>query len=544
MNKPDHSSGSALTERIFDLLEQAELADDAIEMRQLLNLVDDENVLSPGQQISLYYYRAYLAKLNNNLEVAIDKARLGLELAQKYQFKYSSGRMNFALGNLYNLIGHSSEAIACLKEARTLLENSEELYIEAEIHEKLTTAYINQGDYSSAQKEASAGLEIRQQTSDIHGKALSLQLLGRIYNSTGRCHEARDLLTEAVEIFRRHGDATHEAITLVTLGIANRNLGRMDDARKAYLRAIGLAKERELVRTLANATNNLGALNSLSGRLDEALEQFEAATRMHREQGNTLNAGLAYNNVGGIHTQRGEYARAEEISKEVLTSFRKLGHRSGVGIVLFDLGTIQFLQGRIEDGQKNCVQGIEIAIELGERRQAHRLLHELSWFLTVYGEMDSAARCFARAGEYFSEGAEVENSRHILAVQAWHQFNLENAEKSLALAEAALRQSEEKGATVDTLLAHLIRGRVLLSMGKLDEAGEELLSTRQGYLDLRMPFYEAISCRALADYYHKINQSEKRDAIMKEGLGIARRIGATKLTPWFERMLNNFVYKG
>jgi hypothetical protein len=112
------------------------------------------------------------------------------------------------------------------------------------------------------------------------------------------------------------------------------------------------------------------------------------------------------------------------------------------------------------------------------------------------------------------------------------------------LAETALRQSEEKGKIVDTHLAHLIRGRALLSMGKLDEAGEELLSTRQGYLDLRMPFYEALSCRALADYYHKMNQSEKRDAIMKEGLGIARRIGANKLTPWFERMLNNFVYKG
>ena len=544
MNKPDHSSGSALTERIFDLLEQAELADDASEMRLLLNLVDDENVLSQVQHINLYYYRAYLAKLNNNLEVAIDKAKLGLDLALKHQFKYAAGRINFALGNLYNLSGHSNEAIACLEEARTLLEDSGELYIEAEIHEKLTIAYINKGDYLSAQEEASAGLDIRRQTDNSHGKALSLQLLARIYNSTGRCHEARDLLTEAIEIFHRHGDATHEAITLVTLGIANRNLGRLDDARQVNLRAIELAKERELVRTLANATNNLGTINSLSGKLDEAQEQFETAARMHREQGNTLNAGLAHNNVAGIHKRHGEYARAEEISKEVLTNFRKLGHRSGIGIVLFDLGTIQFLRGKIEDGWTNCNQGIEVAMELGEHRRVHHFLHELAWFLTLYGELDSATRCFERAGEYLPEGAEVENSQRVLATRAWHQFNLGNTERSLALAETALRQSEEKWKTVDTRLAHLIRGRVLLSMGKHDEASEELLSTRREYIDLGMPFYETLACRALADYYHKLEQSDKRDEVLQEGLAIAQRIGAMKLVPWFEKMLENFVYEG
>jgi|GEM_PF-4948924 len=542
MNNPDHSSGSALTNRIFGLLEQAELAEDTVELRRLLALVDDESVLLPEQQISRRYYRAHLARLNDNLRTARDEIRIGLELARKSQLTMSAARMNLALGELYNLDGHSTKAIACLEEARTLLEDSGELYLESEVRRKLTSAYLNRGDYSLALKEAETGLKLDRQDNNSHGEAFSLRMVGRVYNCLGRCQEAREMLIKAVGIFRRYGDDSHEALALVTLGIANRNLGRLDEAEKAYLRAIELAKKRDHSRVLANATNNLGTLYSLRGNLDAAQKYYQTAFQIFKEQNSTINAGLAYNNIGGVYIRRGEYERAEEITQEVLTSFRKIGHRSGIGTMLFDLGMIQFLRGRIEDGQTNCNQGIEIAMELGEHRKVHHRLHEVAWFLTVSREQAAATRYFARAKEYLPKKAEVENLQRILAVRAWHQFGLGNIEKALKLTERALQQSVESGKTLNTLLARLIHGRLLLATGELAKVGEELLSVRQGYIDLRMPFYEALTCRALADYYHKQGQPDKRDAVLKAGLAIAWKIGAARLVPWFEELLDNFAY--
>ncbi|MCD4733877.1 tetratricopeptide repeat protein, partial [bacterium] len=343
-------------------------------------------------------------------------------------------------------------------------------------------------------------------------------------------------------IFRRFGDAANEAPLLITLGIANRNLGRLDEAEQAYLRAIEFAKERELREVMANATNNLGTLYSRRGNLDVAQKSYQSAFEMYQRQGSTINAGQAYSNIAGILTRRGEYARAEEICREVLTSFRKIEHRSGIGIMLFDLGIIQFLRGRVENGQTNCNQGIEIAMQLGEHRRVHHRLHEVAWFLTISREQNAATRYFARAKEYLPKKAEVENLQRILAVRAWHQFDLGNIEKAFKLTEQALRQSTESGKTLSTLFVLLIHGRLLVETGELEKAGEELLKTRQGYVELRMPFYEALTCRALADYYHKQGQPDKRDAVLKEGLALARKIGAMRLIPWFEEMLDNFAY--
>jgi len=538
----DHSSGSALTNRIFDLLDQAELAEDAPELRRLLNLIDNESTLTPAQQVNRYYYRSYLARLSDNIETACDEAKAGLELAEKCQLTTPAARMSLTLGVLYNLSGHSTESIVCLKKARTLLEDSGELYLESEVRRRLSSSYLDRGDYTLALKEAETSLKLDRKNNNSHGEAFSLRMVGRVYNRLGRCHEAREMLNEAVNIFRRYGDDSHEALTLVTLGVANRNLAKLDEAEQAYLRAIKLAKERDLPRVLANATNNLGTLYSLRGNLDAAQEHYQDAYKLFTEREYAINAMLAYNNIGGIHIRRGEYDKAEKICKEVLSTFREIENRSGVGTILFDLGMIQFLRGSVEDGQTKCNQGIEIAMELGEHRKVHQRLHEVAWFLTISREQAAATRYFARANAYLPEKSEVENLQRILAVRAWHQFGLGNIEKALKLTQKALRQSEESGKTLNTVFVQLIHGRLLLATGELEKAGKELLETRQGYVELQMPFYEALSCRALADYYHKLEQSDKRDATLKEGLELARRISAMKLIQWFEELLENFAY--
>ncbi|MCD4732893.1 tetratricopeptide repeat protein, partial [bacterium] len=150
-----------------------------------------------------FYYRSLLARLSDDIEIASDAAKAGLELARKYQLAIPAGRMNFALSYLYALGGYSGEAIACLEEARTLLKDSGKPYLESEVHSRLSTAYFISGNYSLALEEAETSLELRRQNNDSHGEAFSLGLVGRVYNRIGRCQEARTTLIEAASIFRR-----------------------------------------------------------------------------------------------------------------------------------------------------------------------------------------------------------------------------------------------------------------------------------------------------------------------------------------------------
>jgi tetratricopeptide (TPR) repeat protein len=188
--------------------------------------------------------------------------------------------VHFALGNVYNDTGKTSEAIVELKRALTLAPNSDEGY------RRLGDAYL------AAAKENDA-IQSYQQAIDANPYYwLNQNRLGTVYFQLGQNQKALDAFRRVVEL------APDSALGYNELGAANFNAGKWNDAIIAWGKALKIQPSWDIY-------SNLGTAYFYLGHRTDAVSMFQKAVDLNP------NDALAVGNLADSYRWSGDKDKAK-----------------------------------------------------------------------------------------------------------------------------------------------------------------------------------------------------------------------------------------
>jgi tetratricopeptide (TPR) repeat protein/predicted Ser/Thr protein kinase len=194
--------------------------------------------------------------------------------------------VHFALGNIYEATGKTSEAVVELKRGLSLAPNSDEGI------RRLATAYLKAGQKDEA-------LNTFQRAIDLNPYYWhNFNLLGIVYLQLGENQKALDAFRKVVEL------SPYVIAGYENIGAVYFQMGKVAESIGAFEKALKIAPSERLY-------TNLGTAYFYAGRLPEALKMFEKAVEMNPDD-QVAQANLAdgYRSSGQLETAKAAYDRA------------------------------------------------------------------------------------------------------------------------------------------------------------------------------------------------------------------------------------------
>lgn len=183
--------------------------------------------------------------------------------------KYTSTKL---LGELYNLQGNSSAAIAAFKEARsTLITNSPESPAMVQILNMLAILLYNTGDYANSEIYYREALRIAKKNQDVQSIATITGNWATSMLDRELWHESEMLIRDALVLAETIGRYELIAALSKSLAIALGNQGQLTEALQLARRAVkiftrlryrGLSNAQEVLKACEAAISNKEAENS------------------------------------------------------------------------------------------------------------------------------------------------------------------------------------------------------------------------------------------------------------------------------------------
>jgi len=224
-------------------------------------------------------------------------------------------------------------------------------------------------------------IEEQRQIGPSRALARALQLLGVLYNRTGRLDEAQTLESEGLQVARGIGDEDLAGGLLVNLSIIAEDRGDF-----------ALAKE----------------------RLGRAMVAYQDA-------GREVLPGQIYSALANLAMDRGELGDAEKNLTMALESFQFVGDRRNEAMMLNNTGYLLRLQGRLDEAETFHEQSYALRQELGDRVGMGRVRNMMAQLYLARGQFDKA---LAAAGE----AAAIANASKDRLFEATAQVHMGQAE--------------------------------------------------------------------------------------------------------------------
>lgn len=335
---------------------------------------------------------------------------------------------------------------------------------------------------------AQAGTDERARLIAEHHGLLDASLAQAIKTSFDETKASRPLVAANAaaaigDIAQAIDDAEVRALAAWTAGMVTlQQTGKTEQALVQLDRAAGTFTElRRPEQVAAVQVSRLHALAVL-GRYDEAIAAGRGALELLSTSGDDLAAGKVEQNLGNIHWRREQYAEAEQLLRAARARFERTGDALQLAQVDNNLAGVLALQYRFAEASEHY--------EL-----AHARADALGLEVTR-AEVAVNLGCLALArGDYGRALAELEGARRrYSALELPHK--LANAEKELAdaylelnllpeaadLYERAIPAFEGLGMRAEVGWTNANQGRVLLQLGRADEAHERLVRARDVFV--------------------------------------------------------------
>ena len=258
---------------------------------------------------------------------------------------------------------------------------------------------LGEQDSAAAMLEALIA-ERREQPPDL-SLAKALNVLGVVYNRTGRLDEAEATETEALEIARGLGDAELSGGILTNLSIVAEDRGDLAKAAELLDRAILAYRESGREVPPGQVYSALANLAIDQGQLDTADAQLERALAAFRLVGDRRRTAMMLNNQGLVRRHQGRLDEAEALHLQSYAMREDLGDTMGMGRIHNMLANLYLARGQFEAARVSAQQAADIARQTSDRLfEGTALSHRGSAELEL-GELDAAEGSFLESREVF-----------------------------------------------------------------------------------------------------------------------------------------------
>ena len=305
---------------------------------------------------------------------------------------------------------------------------------------------------------------------------------------------------EAAETAGRHGLDDQAAQGHLWAGKALTWASQGEAAGVELHAALAIAQRAGLRGTEAETWRYLSMLAGNAGDYPTALELVTRAREMFAEVGDAEGEGTALVGEATALYQQGRFTDARGALEQARPVFQRSGHRYREAVVLGNLGTIAAGQGELAAALGWVDQAVEVTRRIDDTEA-------LGTNLAVHAEIDAI---LGRTDDVRRHGREAlalarRVRLHSLTANALTMLGLAElldgrADQALELVDQGIEASREAPSERERAFALVVRGDVLLALGRPDEARTAFEEAEEafGRLDVHGTALEARAKRARA----------------------------------------------
>jgi tetratricopeptide (TPR) repeat protein len=227
-----------------------------------------------------------------------------------------------------NLLGLPKEFIPYRAHIESILEETNKVYIPSidDLWGNLGCHLRMVAEYEAAKIANRKALTIDEiiYSEPTERKALRLNNLGRVYETTGNYKKAKKFYAKALNIEQsiENPDPTTIALRYNNLGMIYKNLGDYINAEKYILKALEIDSELfpKHHKNIARDKKNLGWIYKDSCNFQKSLNSFEESLEIDSTLFKNNNSVIAedYNNIGWVYMNLGKFGTALEYFQKAL----------------------------------------------------------------------------------------------------------------------------------------------------------------------------------------------------------------------------------
>ncbi|WP_445313941.1 CHAT domain-containing protein [Microcoleus vaginatus] len=282
------------------------------------------------------------------------------------------------------------QASAKLEEALKLYREAGDTSAQAVSLLVLGRVYDDLGEKQKSLEYYSQSLPLFRAVGDRGGEATTLNNIGKVYDELGEKQKALEYYSQSLPLSRAIGDRTQEARTLTNIGAVYSALGEKQKAREFYSQSLPLFRAVGERGGEATTLNNIGSVYSDLGEKQKALEYYSQSLPLSRAIGDRKQEARTLNNIGTVYSDLGEKQKALEYYSQSLPLYRAVGDRNGEAVTLIGIGAVYSALGEKQKALEYLGQSLPLSRAIGDRTQEARTLINIGSVYSDLGEKQKA----------------------------------------------------------------------------------------------------------------------------------------------------------
>lgn len=341
------------------------------------------------------------------------------------------------------------EAVDWGRKSLTAFERNADDDFLGDAHSVLGLAYLGVGDTKNALIHVRDALAIYRRLGDSQGVVRAHNDMARVHFVRGEHDLAIEHLGDALEIARELQDVDREAMLLGNMGRVQLLQGRWDESEaalsQAHTRAVSLQNWTSTGRNLLS----LGYLATLRHQFRDAAIRLDAALTAIEKAGLVREKAIYFEYSGWLQFEQRHWIAAKEAFRRALEIGKRISPANDlVSQSLRGLAECEAALGDWTEASRLAREGLDAAIQIGERAEAGSLYRVLSLALAKDGDRTDALASLAKADECLrSVGDVYELARLELArAEVFEHVHGSQSRESLAAFDAAASLFQKLGA--------------------------------------------------------------------------------------------------
>ncbi|MEE4198994.1 MAG: tetratricopeptide repeat-containing sensor histidine kinase [Bacteroidales bacterium] len=314
---------------------------------------------------------------------------------------------------------------------------------------QLGVVYKYQSEYDSALFYYNKSLAIFDSLAMDYERAINLNRLGNVYKRFGNFDQSIDCFLSALEIFERLNDTLRTSFILNNLGVLYFDLGNFKEALNYYLSNLELLEKSGLTSDIHIIYMNIGNVyqqfaffESDPGYLQISSEYFLKALYHLQDKSNTYDRFLLYHNLAVNSEDLERFDEARKFAYKAIELGKEVGAKGTMVYSIQCLGNTFIKEGNYVQGLKYLKESYEMARELEDVRQIHRLTKNLSDAYEKLGDSDQALGYLKEFLVYDDSVYSLNKKAQIVELEQKYEAEQRKQEIALLKAEKELQEAE------------------------------------------------------------------------------------------------------
>jgi CHAT domain-containing protein len=306
----------------------------------------------------------------------------------------------------------------------------------------------------------------------------------------------------AARSYEREANGPKRCEALIMLAQASLFTGQHRKALEASEKALTLARELNDGHQTAAALGAIGNVHLAMGNEELATKYLNEGLAAARESGYQDVAAVILNNVGNMHSARKRYSEAQVIYAESAAQAERAGNPTLAQEAMVNAATVAFRAGMYADAGSLLERATDrLRVADDSYAKAHSLINAGLVYSGLRAHLpeqkqslvEQSYRCFSEALAVAHRMNDQRTVSYAYGYLGQLYEDEQQYQEALELTRRAIFAAQKNNSTEALYRWHWQDGRILVHMGKLDEA---IASYRLAIRDLRAVREEMSSCYA------------------------------------------------